>query len=72
MVAALGPSRRADHWAFGHSRELPEDTLFETASLYDTLEYMILPMFYGRAIAFTEVMRSPVPSAPEQRLQCLN
>ena len=32
----------------------------ETASLYDKLEYVILPMFYGRPTAFARVMRSAI------------
>lgn len=47
-------------WAIGHGAEVPEDTSAEVASLYDKLELVILPMFYGRPTAFAEVMRSTI------------
>lgn len=46
-------------WAIGHD-ELGETEQQEAASLYDKLEYQILPMFYGRPNAYAEVMRSAV------------
>ncbi len=47
----------ATGWAVGHDQGLPEDPSAEVASLYDKLELIILPMFYGRPVAFAEVMR---------------
>jgi starch phosphorylase len=47
-------------WAIGHDAELPDDPSVEAASLYDKLELLILPMFYGRPFAFAEVMRSAI------------
>jgi starch phosphorylase len=47
-------------WAIGHGGDLPDDPSVEAASLYDKLELLILPMFYGRPFAFAEVMRSAI------------
>ena len=47
-------------WAIGHGDELAEDATAEVASLYDKLELVILPMFYGRPTAFAAVMRSTI------------
>jgi starch phosphorylase len=47
-------------WAIGHGGDLLDDPSVEVASLYDKLELLILPMFYGRPFAFTEVMRSAI------------
>ncbi len=44
-------------WAIGHGPELPEDASVESASLYEKLDTVILPMFYGRPDAFARVMR---------------
>ncbi len=50
----------ATGWVIGHNRDLSEDPSAEAASLYDELELIILPMFYGRPLAFAEVMRSTI------------
>ena len=47
-------------WSIGDDWEPESDPSKETASLYDKLEYVILPMFYGRPEAYAEVMRSAV------------
>jgi glycogen phosphorylase len=47
-------------WSIGHDEDLPEDHTTEVAALYDKLESVILPMFYGRPAAFAEVMRSAI------------
>lgn len=47
-------------WAIGHGWEPVSDPKVDAASLYDKLEYVILPMFYGRPSAFAEVMRSAI------------
>ena len=44
-------------WAIGKEEDLPEDHSAESASLYDKLERVIVPLFYGRPTAFAEVMR---------------
>jgi starch phosphorylase len=45
-------------WAVGEDGGRPSDPAREAASLYDKLEYVVGPLFYGRALAFSEVMRS--------------
>lgn len=47
-------------WAVGHGDGLAEDAAAEATSLYDKLELLILPMYYGRPEAFAEVMRSTI------------
>lgn len=46
----------ATGWDIG-LEEIPETPAHELASLYDKLEKVILPMFYGRPAAYCEVMR---------------
>jgi len=47
-------------WSIGDDWEPESDPAKEIASLYDKLEYVILPLFYGRPTAFAEVMRSVI------------
>jgi starch phosphorylase len=47
-------------WAVGEDGDRPSDPEREAASLYDKLEYVVGPLFYGRPLAFAEVMRSAV------------
>jgi starch phosphorylase len=47
-------------WSIGDDWQPESDPSKEIASLYDKLEYVILPMFYGRPAAFAEVMRSTI------------
>jgi len=47
-------------WAIGHGGEVAEDSLAEVATLYDKLELIIMPMFYGRPTAFAEIMRTAI------------
>ncbi len=47
-------------WAIGDSWESESNTAKETASLYDKLEYIILPMYYGRPHEFANIMRSAI------------
>jgi glycogen phosphorylase len=49
----------ATGWIIGHA-ELQDSAGEEIASLYDKLEQVIVPLFYGRKDAFTEVMRSTI------------
>jgi len=44
-------------WAIGQGLDLPESDREEVASLYEKLESVILPMFYGRTTAYSQVMR---------------
>lgn len=46
----------ATGWDIG-KEEIPETSATETASLYEKLEKIIVPMFYGRAEAWGETMR---------------
>ena len=51
----------ATGWAIGRDGSShPGDYIAEVASLYDKLELVILPMFYGRPHAFHEVMRHSI------------
>jgi len=47
-------------WAIGHGGETSEDPASEAASMYDKLETLIAPMFYGRPSAYGEVMRHAI------------
>jgi len=47
-------------WSIGDDWEAESNPAGEIASLYDKLEYVILPMFYGRPTAFAEIMRSAI------------
>jgi starch phosphorylase len=47
-------------WSIGDDWEPESDPSKEVASLYDKLEYVILPMFYGRPTAFADVMRAAI------------
>jgi starch phosphorylase len=47
-------------WAIGHGGDLAEDAAAEATSLYDKLELLVLPMYYGRPAAFAGVMRSTI------------
>jgi|SRR5579875_2605840 len=46
-------------WDIGQE-EVPESLAQEVADLYNKLEQIILPMFYGRPEAYTHVMRSTI------------
>jgi len=47
-------------WSIGDEQEPAGDASSEVASLYDKLERVIVPLFYGRPAAFVEVMRSTI------------
>ncbi|MBI2909101.1 MAG: alpha-glucan family phosphorylase [Chloroflexi bacterium] len=47
-------------WSVGNAWGSESDPSKEIASLYDKLEYVILPMFYERPQAYAEVMRSSI------------
>jgi starch phosphorylase len=44
-------------WSIGETDERPSDSRGEATSLYDKLEYVIAPLYYGRPQAFAGVMR---------------
>jgi glycogen phosphorylase len=50
----------ATGWAIGKEEDLPEDHRTEALAMYDKLERVIVPMFYGRPSVFAEVMRSSI------------
>jgi starch phosphorylase len=47
-------------WSIGHDAHSPSDPATEAASLYEKLEGVVLPMFYGRPEAYRAVMRSAI------------
>ncbi len=46
----------ATGWDIGEE-EIPETANDEIAALYNKLEFIIVPMFYGRPAAYGEIMR---------------
>jgi starch phosphorylase len=55
-----GHAEGATGWAIGDESEPESDTPGEVASLYDKLERVIVPLFYGQPEAYAEVMRSAI------------
>jgi starch phosphorylase len=47
-------------WAIGDGREPAEEEAQEVTSMYDKLERVILPMYYGRPQAYAEVRRGAI------------
>ncbi len=47
-------------WSIGNTEEPESNPAKEANSLYDKLEYLIVPMYYGRPTAYAEVMRSAI------------
>jgi starch phosphorylase len=47
-------------WSIGGTRERPRDPAGDATDLYDKLERVILPMFYGLPYAYAEVMRNAI------------
>jgi glycogen phosphorylase len=47
-------------WAIGDGTEPPGGEVGEVISLYDKLERVILPMFYGRPRAYAEIRRAAI------------
>jgi starch phosphorylase len=47
-------------WAVGEHATRPDGPEGEATSLYDKLEYVIGPLFYGRPLAFAQVRRSAI------------
>ena len=47
-------------WSIGNDREGSGDYAREAASLYDQLEHVILPLYYGRPEDFARVRRSAI------------
>jgi glycogen phosphorylase len=47
-------------WSIGHDENGPADPVAEAASLYEKLESVIVPMFYGRPDSYRAVMVSAI------------
>lgn len=47
-------------WAIGQDENIPRDPSEESASLYQKLESVIVPMYYGRPSSYAAVMRSAI------------
>jgi starch phosphorylase len=47
-------------WSIGEGWELESNPSIEISSLYNKLEFVILPLFYGRPAAFAWVMRNAI------------
>jgi starch phosphorylase len=47
-------------WAIGEDGGKPGDPQREADALYEKLEHVVAPLFYGRPLAFAEVMRSAI------------
>ena len=47
-------------WSIGDSSQTPSSSAAEAASLYDKLEYLIVPTFYKRPDDYAETMRSSI------------
>lgn len=47
-------------WSIGDGWQVASNPIAEAASLYEKLEYLILPTFYRRPDAFAEIMRSAI------------
>jgi starch phosphorylase len=47
-------------WAVGEDGGRPSDPDRDAAALYDKLEHVVAPLFYGRPLAFAQVMRSAI------------
>jgi starch phosphorylase len=49
----------ATGWDIGH-QDLPDSPAEEIGSLYDKLEHVVIPTFYGNTTGFAEVMRNTI------------
>jgi len=47
-------------WSIDEAWQMESDQTLEIASLYNKLEYIILPMFYGRPLAYAWVRRNAI------------
>ncbi len=50
----------ATGWGIGGTRERPRDPSGDATDLYDKLEQIILPTFYGLPYAYAEIMRNAI------------
>ncbi len=47
-------------WSIPHGHTAPEDDSQEISALYDKLDRVILPVYYGQRPAYDQVMRSAI------------
>ncbi|MBN1189557.1 MAG: alpha-glucan family phosphorylase [Dehalococcoidales bacterium] len=47
-------------WCIGENSETGSDQAKEIASLYNKLEFVIMPLFYGRPLAYAWIMRNAI------------
>lgn len=47
-------------WSIGDSWEQESNTALEVKSLYNKLEFVILPLFYGRPLDYARIMRNAI------------
>ncbi|NIU63093.1 MAG: hypothetical protein GWN66_20530 [Pseudomonas stutzeri] len=47
-------------WSIPNGHQAPDDPSAEVSALYEKLERVILPLFYGQGPGYAEVMRSTV------------
>jgi starch phosphorylase len=47
-------------WSIGENWELESNPTIETASLYNKLEFVILPLYFGRPLSYAWVMRNAI------------
>lgn len=55
-----GHAEGATGWAIATNGDIPEGSEAESAALYEKLDEIILPLFYGRPSHYAEVMRSTI------------
>ena len=53
-------SKASPGWAIGNHGDRETDAAVEANALYDKLEHAILPLYYGKPDAFTEIRRSTI------------
>lgn len=47
-------------WSIGNESQAPEDSAHDAVSLYDKLERLIMPLYYGKPETYAKVMRSAI------------
>ena len=55
-----GHVEHATGWSIGDESQTLEDSAHDAVSLYDKLERMIMPLYYGKPEAYARVMRSAI------------
>ena len=47
-------------WSIGEESQALEDSAYDAVSLYDKLERVIMPLYYGKPESYIRVMRSAI------------